>query len=252
VRPAAYGKNIGESVYAFPYREDQAGVSIQQIQMLLGLGNELSGQNRVSQGQFQKGNKTLAEFEDVMKNANGRDQLASILMEHQVFVPLKHILKLNILQFQGGTSIYNRDKKQVVEVDPIALRKAVIEFKVSDGIIPSNKLINAEAFSTSLQVFGSSPDIAQGYNVAQVFSYLMKTQGADLAAFEKSQEQLAYEQAVGAWQQMMQLAIEKGMDPEVIKQAFPPQPLPEQFGYDPSTNKPAPRTEPKAAPTPAI
>lgn len=241
VRPAAYGKNIGESVYAFPYREDQAGTSIQQIQMLLGLANELSGQNRVSQGQFQKGNKTLQEFQDVMANANGRDQMASILMEHQVFVPLKHMLKINILQFQGGTTIYNRDKQRVVEVDPLALRKAVLDFKISDGIIPSSKLINAEAFATSLQVFGSSPQIAQGYNVAQVFSYLMKTQGADLSVFEKSQQQLAYEQAVGAWQQMMQLAIEKGMEMEEDGSipGFPPQPTPQQFGYDPGANNPA-------------
>lgn len=239
VRPAAYGKNIAESVYQFPYKEDQASPTMQQVSSLLAMANQLSGQNNVTQGQFQKGNKTLHEFDTVMQNANGRDQLASILLEYQVFIPIKHVLKTNILQYQGGDEIYNRDTKQVVEIDPIKLRKAVLEFKVSDGLIPSTKLMNADSFSVAMQVIGSSPQVAGSYNIAPLFSYLMKSQGADLSDFEKSQEQVAYEQALQAWQQMMAFAIEKGMDPEQAEQKLPPMPTPEQFGYDPAANKPA-------------
>jgi hypothetical protein len=251
VRPAAYGKNLADSVYQFPYREDQAAGSMQQIQALLGLANGLAGQNQAQQGQFVKGNRTLSEFEDVMRNASGRDQLASIMLEHQVFVPVKHILKLNILQFQGGTTIYNRDKDVQVEIDPVKLRKAVLNFRVSDGLVPSSKIINADSFSVALQVFGSSPAIAGGYNVPQFFSYLMKTQGADITAFEKSPEQLAYEQAVGSWQSIMQLAVEKGVDPNSLGAGE--MPLPEQFGYDPQANKPAPeQTTQTQAPQPGV
>ena len=243
VRPAAFGKKISDSVYQFPYREDQASTSMQQIQALLGLANNLSGQNQASQGQFVKGNKTLHEFESVMQNANGRDQIAAILLEAQVFTPLKHILKLNILQYQGGTTIYNRDKEVAVEIDPIALRKTVLEFKVSDGLIPSSKLINGESLATALQVIGSSPEISGGYNIAPMFSYLMKTQGAKLTSFEKSPEQMAYEQAMGAWQQMMQFAIEKGLDPEANQEKLPPQPLPQDYGYEPAGQKAVPKGE---------
>lgn len=236
VRPAAYGKNIAESVYQFPYREDQAQFSIVQIQQLLGLANQLTGQNQASQGQFVKGNKTLHEFESVMQNANGRDQVTSILLEYQVFIPVKHLLKLNILQYQGGTTVYNRDKQVAIEIDPVQLRKAVLEFKVSDGLIPSSKLINADSFSVALQVLGSSPQIAAGYNIAPLFSYFMKTQGAKIAEFEKSAEQIAYEQAVQQWQQLAFEAIKNGIAPEKL----PPQPLPADFGYNPAANKPAP------------
>lgn len=242
VRPPAFGKNIAEAVYQFPYREDQAGTSMQQIQTLLALANNLSGQNQASQGQFVKGNKTLREFESVMDNANGRDQMAAMLLEAQVFTPLKHILKLNILQYQGGTTVYNRDKEVAIEIDPVKLRRAVIEFKVSDGLVPSSKLINGESLATAIQVIGSSPQIAQGYNVAPMFSYLMKTQGAKITSFEKSPEQLAYEQAMGAWQQIATLVIEKGMDMEGKPTTeVPPQPLPEQYGYEPAGQKPAPK-----------
>lgn len=228
VRPAAYGKNISESVYQFPYREDQAGFSMSQVGQLIGMANSLAGQNQVSQGQFVKGNKTRDEFQETMLNANGRDQMASILLESQTFVPMKHILKLNILQYQGGTTIYNRDKNVAVEIDPVKLRKAVLEFRVSDGLIPSTKIIDGDSLATALQVIGSSPEISQGYNIAPLFSYLMKVKGAKISEFEKSPEQVAYEQALGSWQQMTQLALEKGV---AFKGA---QPLPEQFGYRPA------------------
>lgn len=236
VRPSAQGGKLADAVYAFPYREDQAANSMQQIQSLIGLANTLNGQNQVTQGQFVKGNRTLQEFESVMTNANGRDQLVSILIEHQLFTPMKLMLKLNILQFQGGTTIFNRDKDISVEIDPIALRKAVIEFKVADGLIPSSKLLNSDSFATALQVFGSSPQIAASYNVGQLFSYFMKTQGAKISEFEKSTEQVAFEQAVSQWQQLTMAAIDKGIQQEQL----PPQPVPADFNYNPAANRPTP------------
>jgi len=237
VRPAAYGKNISDAVYQFPYREDQAAASMQQVQSIIGLSNTVAGQNLAGQGQFVKGNKTLHEFESTMRNANGRDQLAAILFEHQVLIPLKHILKLNILQYQGGTSIYNRDVRKVVEVDPVALRKAVMEFKISDGLVPSSKLLNTDAFSTAVQVIGSSQQIAGSYNLGPMFSYIMKSQGADLTPFEKTPQQVAYEQALQQWQQIATMAIDKGIDPNA---SLPPMPLPAQYGFNPQNVKPAP------------
>lgn len=236
VRPAAYGKNISDAVYAFPYREDQAAGSMQQISALLGLANTLNGQNQAQQGQFVKGNKTLHEYESVMQNANGRDQLASILLEHQIFTPMKTILKLNTLQYVGGTTIYNRDQNKEVEIDPVKLRKAVLNFKVTDGLTPASKIVNGETLGLAFQAMAGNPQIGSGYNVTQLFSYLMKTQGADLKAFEKSTEQAAYEQAMGSWQSLMQLALEKGADPKAVG----PQPNPKDFNYNPQNNAPAP------------
>jgi len=244
IRPSAYGKNVSDSVYAFPYREDQQAANMQQISTILGMANTLAGQNQVSQGQFVKGNKTVHEFESTMRNANGRDQMVAMLLESQVFTPMKHILKINILQFQSGTTIYNRERAQQVEIDPVALRKAVMDFTVTDGLIPADKVINGESFGVALQVLGSSPQIAQEYNVGQLFSYFMKTQGAMISAFEKSAEQVAYEQAVTQWQQVVAMAIENEQDPASIG----PQPLPEQFGYVPAQNDPgAPAPEGAAA-----
>lgn len=200
-------------------------------------GDIVSGRNQAQQGQFVKGNKTQHEYADVMAHANSRDQMVAMLYESQVFTPLKEILKINILQYQGGTTLYNKQAEQTIQIDPVQLRKAVLEFKVSDGLTPSDKLIHADAFQTSLQVLGSSPQISSGYNIAPLFSYLMKTQGADLKAFEKSPEQIAYERAVQSWQQVVMEAMKQG----VAQDKYPPQPTPAQFNYQPAGNNVVPQ-----------
>ena len=258
VRPSAYGKPVSEAYYPIPFRDDQAGIISQETQSLLQMANMISGQNPVRQGQFVKGNKTLHEFQSVMSNANGRDQMTSMLYESQVFTPMKEIIKLNILQYQGGISLFNRDLQKAVTIDPVALRKAVMDFKISDGLTPSDKLINADTLQVAMQVIGSSPQIAAGYNLAPMFSYFMKTQGGRIQEFEKSQEQMAYENAVMQWQQAMQMFAEnlKGADPQAVKEimaALPKQPLPQDFGYDPKvqggTGAAAPVEQPKVTNT---
>lgn len=228
VRPAAYGKPLSEAYYAIPFRDDQSGTIMQEMGAVVKLAELISGQNPARQGQFVKGNKTQTEYSDVMNHSNGRDQNTAILYEDQVFTPLKEMLKINILQYQGPTSIYYQGDKaqsQKVDIDPVKLRNAVIAFKMSDGLTPASKLINSDSFQTGLQVIGSSPQIASNYNMGPMFSYMMKTQGAMITDFEKSPEQVAYENASNQWMQMAQLALSKGQEWKN------PQPTPQQFGY---------------------
>ena len=232
VRPSAYGKNISESVYAFPFRDDQAGIALQEIQSLVQFANTLNNQNQARQGQFVKGNKTDGQWESTMSNATSADQMTALLYEAQVFTPLKEILKINMLQFQTKGTIYSPTQGKDIAVDPLALRQAVLNFKVTDGMLPKEKVISSEAQKIAMQVIGSSPLLAQGYNVAPLFSYLLKTENVNFAPFEKSQPQIAYEQASNNWMQLAQLAIQKGAPFNT------PQPIPEQFGYSPEQADP--------------
>lgn len=230
VRPAAYGKPLSDAYFAIPFRDDNSGQILQEVGLFNNFANLISGQNPARQGQFVKGNKTLREYESVMQNANGRDQMTSILLEAQFFTPVKTILKTNVLQYQGAGSVYSRSNQQVISVDPLALRKAVMAMRVSDGLIPSEKIVGGDVLQVALQVLGSSPAIGAGYNIAPLFSYLMKSQGADLKAFEKSPQQVAYEQAMQQWQQVCLEAVKAGAQSGQL----PPQPLPQQYGYDPT------------------
>ena len=243
VRPSAYGKPVGESVYAFPFRDDQAGVAIQEIQGIIQFGNVLNGQNPARQGQFVKGNKTDGQWESTMSNATSQDQITALLYEAQVFTPIKEVLKINMLQYQTAGTIYSPTQGKEVSVDPLALRKAVLSFKVTDGLLPKDKVISGDAKKQAMQIIGTSPTLSEGYNIAPMFSYLMKTENVDFSAFEKSPAQVAFEQASKQWQEMAMFAMSKDK-PFAI-----PQPKPADFGYDPNAQNPAALAALQASPT---
>lgn len=247
VRPSAYQGNLSDAVYPFPFRDDQFQVTTAEIQGYQQMANQTSGLNPARQGQFVKGNKTRTEYQDVMNNANGRDMTVALSTEASFFTPLKEILKTNVLQYQGGVSLFNMEREQSVTIDPLALRKAVLAFKMTDGLAPADKVIDGEALALGMQTIASNPQLAAGYNLAPMFSYLMSTRGAKLKPFEKSPQQLAYEQAVATWQQTVMTGAQqvaeslKDMEPEQaqqllqqLQQSLPPQPKPEDYGYDPA------------------
>ena len=242
VRPSAYGKAVQDAVYQIPFRDDQSGIALQEIQQIVQFGNVLNGQNPVRQGQFVKGNKTNDQWSDSMSNATSKDQRTALIMEATVFTPIKEVLKLNYLQFQQPGTIYSPTQRQEVAIDPLELRKAVLNFKVTDGLLPKDKVISGDAMKIGMQVIGSSPQIGGAYNIAPMFSYLMKNENVDFTPFEKTPQQQAYEQALGMWNQVAMAAAQKGTEIQT------PMPMPEQYGYDPKTMDPSLRA---AAGTPA-
>lgn len=254
-RPSAAGQAIGSAVYQFPFNDNLFQINQAALQTYEQMGNQVSGYNPVKQGQFVKGNKTRREFDSVMANANGRDQLVAMSIEADLMTPIKEIIKLNILQYQGGTTLLNRTNNQPISIDPIALRQAQLVFKISDGLIPSDQIIGADVFQVALQTALQVPAIGQGYNTAQMFGYLLKSQGADVRPFEKSPQQLAYENAMGQWQQAVQQITEMIMSrkdvqieqiQQLIKQMIPPQPQPQQFNYTPGEVNQPDSTQPGA------
>lgn len=256
VRPSAYGKPLGEAVYHFPFSDDQLTPSLQVMQSVNAQANTITGQNAAKQGQFVKGNKTLHEYADVMAHANAPDQMVSILYEAQVFTPLKEVLKTNILQYQGGVSLYSQAQDTVVSVDPVALRKSVMKFKISDGLLPSDKIMSLDAFQATSQMLMSAPQLASGYNMTDLLAYLMKSQGADIKPFQLPPAQVAYQQAYGQWQQMVATTIQEFMTSisqkglpidqqqqliKALQSSLPPAPTPQQYGWQPqsqSSNQP--------------
>lgn len=210
VRPAAYGKPVGEAVYQFPYRDEQAQSLLQNSEMIVRFANLVNGQNPAQQGQFVKGNKTKTEFTDTMGHSNNRNQSIAMMIEAQTMTPIKEVIKINMLQRQPPGELYNHEHRSQVPVDPAILRNAVLEFKVTDGELPSDKVLGTELLQVTVQSVASSPALGSGYNIAPMFSYLMKQQGLDLSPFEKSQEQVQYEQAMAAWQNAAAMAAQKG------------------------------------------
>jgi len=221
VRPNAYNKSLSELVHQIPYRDDAAVTLMQDLSMVVRMGDDVTGSNPSRRGQFVKGNKTRKEFEDTQGNSTGRDQLQAVAIEHQTMTPIKEMLKINILQYQPPKSLLAPDNSQVVKVNPLTLREAIMTFKVSDGLLPADKIMSTEDFGAALNTLSTVPQLGQAYHIAPLFTYIMKSRGADLRPFEKTKEELLYDQQLQSWQQVALEAIKAGKEP-------PPQPQPPQ------------------------
>lgn len=227
VRPTAYGKPVGDSFAVVPYRDDLSANVTAESEMYVKYADRTNGQNPATQGQFQKGNKTRHEYQDVMGHSNERNKTMAIMTDYQALSPMKEIIKLNMLQYQPAETIYNRDAKQLVKVDPLIMRKASVAFKMSDGLLPGDKILSTDEFQVAMQTLGSTPALAAGYHMEQAFSHLFKQRGVDLSPFEKTQLEKQYEQALNAWQNAVAaLVARKDFTPEQIKAATPPMPTP--------------------------
>jgi len=178
VKNSGYGKPISEAIYQVPYRDDGVAEIFQTSQSVAQMGDIINGQNRVSQGQFQKGNKTRAEFDTTMGNANSRGRLRALNLEYTFFVPIKEIVKSNILQYQSPITLTNSDTKKQVEVDPEALRKANLSFALSDGYLPADKMVSGDQMAVVFQAASAIPAIAAEYDLMGMFAYSMKLKGA--------------------------------------------------------------------------
>jgi hypothetical protein len=142
---------MARAIYQIPYREDNSGTNIQMSEMISAMADQATGQNKVDRGQFQKGNKTKTEFETTMVNSNSRQQLSSLAIEYQFMTPVKEVIKSNTLQYQQPGTILNRNLRQEVNVDPVELRKSILEFKLTDGLLPADKMLNSNLLTVFLQ-----------------------------------------------------------------------------------------------------
>lgn len=219
VLPAAYGKPLNEVAYQIPFDDRQSPTLLGGVDRVMDWSNLVNGQNPAQQGQFVPGNKTQKEYDDTMGHGNGRNQLMAMMVEGEIFTDVKTICKLNILQYQQDGTIYSTGLKQEVNIDVTNLRNTAVNFKISDGLLPTDKEMNSDDWTVALQSISNSPTIGAAYDIGPLFSYLMKQKRVDLSPFEKSQNEMLYNQQLASWQQVAEAAIKAGQPP-------PPQPQP--------------------------
>jgi hypothetical protein len=178
VKQSAYGKPVGDAVYAFPYRDDGVAGTLDMSDKVNGMADVAVGQNKVQRGQFQKGNKTKQEFDTTMLGANSRQQLSALGLEFQVFSPLKEMIKINMLQYQPDGQLYSVPEKKLVSIKSDDLRKQEIAFQISDGLLPTDKLISGDLLQVFMQTIQTSPLFQAEFDIIGAFAYFMKMNGA--------------------------------------------------------------------------
>lgn len=219
VKNNMYSKDIGSAIYVAPYRDEGVATIMEFGREVAGMADQSVGQNKVSQGQFQKGNKTRREFDTTMGNANSRQQMTAIGLEYSFFTPIKDIIKSNILQFQPPATVMNAQKQVAVEVDPEVLRQQLFSFKMSDGLLPTDKLVAMDVLMMILQTANTIPDMRAKYDIMGMLTYFWVLQGAHwLEDFERTPEEQ---------QQYMQLMQQAA---QASGQAKTPEPEPRDPG----------------------
>lgn len=194
VKSAQLGKGLEGAVLRMDYSDNGVADIMQMSQQIVSMGEIVNGQNRVQMGQFQKGNKTRREFDTVMSNSNSRTQMGAIGLEYTFWLPIKEIVKANVLQYQPPTTLMGRSADgqdaASVKVDPQALRQAMLTFNLSDGLMNSEKLASTDLVNNVLQAATVVPTIAQEYDISGILEYTWDIAGIHwVRNFKRTPEQ---------------------------------------------------------------
>jgi hypothetical protein len=185
MRPNVFTKDTRAAYTSIPYNDNMGATFLQEINFLKRQGEETSGVNRPQQGQFQKGNKTAAEFNETMGNADSNTRVMALLLESQAIQPMKTIVKTNILQYQDfGVTITGTDGEEV-EVDTQKLREANLNFKLADGLRTKSQLVDQQLLERFMQLLMTVPEMQAKYDVSDLIDYMMGLGGLDIAQFER-------------------------------------------------------------------
>jgi hypothetical protein len=172
-------QTLDNAYKAIPFDSRGTETALQDAVMVSEWAKDLFGQNKVSQGQFQKGNKSVQEFDTVMGNAESRMRMPALSLEYQVFVPLKQILKLNIFRHFGTMKVPHHMTGEGMDVDIRKLREKVLEFRLADGFTPKSKMANTDMLGQGLTLISTSPILQQAYggHLPAMFAHLMSLGG---------------------------------------------------------------------------
>jgi hypothetical protein len=176
---ALANKTLKDVYHQLPF--DNRGMEnvMADAQMLVNFSKELHGLNGPKQGQFQKGNKSVSEWNDTMAGSDNRLRLPALCLEHQVFSPLKSILTLNIFQYGEDAVVVSQKSGEVIKIDLAKLRSQVLAFRIADGVTPKSKLAGTEAIAGILNLISTSQILQQiyGNRLPGMVAHLAQLQG---------------------------------------------------------------------------
>ena len=189
------GKTIDTIFKNIPFDSRGTETVIQDAELVTRMSGQASGLNRPQQGEFQKGNKSVTEWNDTMSGSDNRLRLVPMVLEYQVFAPLKEMIKMNIHQYGvAGTYPNMKDGGQVeiTNADLDKIRTTALHFKIADGYIPISKMASVSAIKEGFMMINQSPALqaALGPTLPGIWAHLMSLQGVQgLDEYMPTQEQ---------------------------------------------------------------
>lgn len=176
---ALAANSLQNAYYSIPYNDQSSRGLIGDALTMSDWTGDLAGFNRASRGSFTPGNRTVSEFSDIQSNADQRQRLPIIVLEHQVFAPLKQLILLNILRYASGEVVQAAASGSDLSVDVNTLTNTTLDFKVADGYQPKSKLANTDLLTAFMTQIGTNQVLAQSYGNAlpAMFAHLAQLGG---------------------------------------------------------------------------
>lgn len=172
-------KSLDSAYKSIPFESRGLETVMQDAQTITAFGQQLSGINKPREGQFQKGNKSVTEWNDTMAGSDNRMRLPALVLEAQVFAPFKSIAVLNIFQYGQDAVLVSQRTGDVMKINIDELRKQVLAFRVADGYTPKSKLASTDAIGGIMQLISTSPILQQAYGamLPAMVAHLAQLQG---------------------------------------------------------------------------
>lgn len=194
VNPLVKGQTLDAAYKQIPFDLRGTETAFQDANQLVRFSEQLSGINGPQQGQFQKGNKSVTEWQDTMQGSNGRLRLPALCLEHQVFIWVKFAIVLNIFQYGEDSIVVSQKTGEQVNIKIDELRKRVMSFRVADGYTPKSKLASTDMLVQGMTMLMNSPILQQSFGpmLAKMWSHMMSlggVKGLEEYAPEQGQQQ---------------------------------------------------------------
>lgn len=172
-------RKISDAYYQIPFDSRGTESALQDGITVSNFARDLTGLNNPMRGQFQKGNKSVQEWNDTMAGADARLRLPALTLEFQVFMPLKEILKLNIFQYGDDAIVISQKNGEQYDIKIEELKKQVLAFRVADGYTPKSKLAGTESLINLMTMLSQSQPLQASYGpmLPAMFSHLAQLTG---------------------------------------------------------------------------
>ena len=159
-------RSISDLYYQIPFDPRGTETVLQDAVVISNFSKDLFGLNSVAQGQFQPGNKSVDEFQRTMQGVDEKLALPGLILEHQVFVPLKNIIKLHIYLYGQDAHLISQKTGNEVTVDINELRKHVLAFRIADGMNPKDQMASTQDIELFANLIMNSPALQASYGAA--------------------------------------------------------------------------------------
>lgn len=189
VRNLGLGKSLRDAYHPLPFEDNSVMHTLTDINTTIQMSQMMYGINSFAQGQTQKGNRTLGEFNRINAGSSSRLRVFSLMVEYQIMQPLRAMIKVNILRHNLQLIAIDPVQGELQEVSPAELLTSILEFKVSDGFSPRESSGDVQALQAAFMTLQNLPRLQAEYDIGKLFAHLMQSVGVrDVLQYQVSAE----------------------------------------------------------------